>query len=198
MRVYIQQQHNSGVSGTLHGKRVWASGDTVESLLADCERAFARYKKSKEALLIRQGPNGYEVESATFIPTGLAGQGAAYNRVPCVQVTLQPDGTHKAKLAHLDALNHAGHTRDFMKRLGLYWNAVASERHLEYLEPICAVDFYSFCGPRGSHNRAAPIKLNYCKVHSELLPYRVSVDVLENMLGKNNQIKFFDLAKITA
>lgn len=178
MRVHLKQEHDAGVSACVAGKRVWASGSNVFDLLADCERAFWRYKKHMEKKM-RSIPSwdGFTVESGTFIPTGLAGQGAAYNRVPCVQVTLQPDGTYKAKLAHLDPLRSNKHLIDFMKRLNLVWRPVLSGRHLDYLEPICAVDFFD--GSQGH---------KVVKVNRFVLPYRVSIDVLHHLLGKGREL----------
>jgi hypothetical protein len=181
MRFYLKQEYGSSVSQTIAGKRVWASGSNVFEVLADCERAFWRYKKRKEKQM-RAVPSwdGFEVESATFIPTGLAGQGAAYNRVPCVQVTLQPDGTYKAKLAHLDPLTGGRHLVDFMKRLGLRWRPVVRYMDQGSLEPVSALLFFDW--------RAFEWGVFPAAVHRTNLPYQVSMDTLKHRIGEDQCI----------
>jgi hypothetical protein len=179
MRFYLKQEHGSSVSQTVAGKRVWASGSNVFELLADCERAFWRYKKHKEKQM-RAVPSwdGFEVESATFIPTGLAGQGAAYNRVPCVQVTLQPDGTYKAKLAHLDPLTGGRHLVDFMKRLGLRWRPVVRYMDQGSLEPVSALLFFAW---RADFSQVVEV----CRTN---LPYRVDMGLLKHRIGEGQLV----------
>lgn len=112
MRVYMEYTL-AGV-GLINGRRVWASGNTPEELLAGCKRAFLRYKKHRESRVKAEPGSVFTVESAQFIPTGKAGQGAFYHKTPRVQVFDGPTGP-RAIFAHLDALNAAPALRDFMK-----------------------------------------------------------------------------------
>lgn len=121
MRVYMVYTL-AGV-GLINGRRVWASGNTPQELLADCKRAFLRYKKHRESRVKAEPGSVFTVESAQFIPTGKAGQGAFYHKTPRVQVFDAPISP-RAIFAHLDPVNCAPAVRDFMKRLGLRWKPI--------------------------------------------------------------------------
>jgi hypothetical protein len=67
-----------------------------------------------------------------------------------------------------------------MKRLKLVWCPVLSSLHLDFLEPICAIEFFSVV--QGS---------KVVKVNRFDLPYRVSIDVLHHRIGKGRELSAF-------
>lgn len=162
-----------------YSNRIWASGETPDQILSSCSRAFKRYKKRREREVLadyeaRGIVAGFVVESAVFIATGRAGQGASKDIAPCVHVRAINGNTAHATFAHLNPFD--SRTKHFIERAGLYWEARPG--------PF---------GPRPNESEkwGEVIYQAYgtSRVFSFELPYRVSGETLIKYLGADREYK---------